>query len=202
MSLQPLIAWIVAPLMASALAMTYAAANNLRALYTISALAFVLAVLTVAWLVNRPLWSGIAGQQSVVLFHTMRRNTRITALMYAWAATALLAVYGFSGIAWLHGPQYGLGCALIAGGLLAYVHWLGKSGGHKPPPISLTYLHLIAVAVGLCYLVFSGKLATNRADWAANIVFLVGGIAQLVIGWMALRSYRGAASGVPVTAQR
>ena len=202
MSLQPLIAWIVAPLMASALSMTYAAANNLRALYSVSALAFVLAVLTVAWLVNRPLWSGVYGNQREALYHTMRRNTRITALMYAWAATALLAVYGFSGVAWLHGPQYGLGCALFAGCLLTYVHWLGKPGRHAPPPISLTYLHMIAVGIGLGYLVFSGKLATFRSDWAANIIFVIGGMAQFAIGWMALRSYRGAASGVPVTAQR
>jgi hypothetical protein len=46
------------------------------------------------------------------------------------------------------------------------------------------------VAIALAYLVSSGKLATEKADWAANVVFLTGGLTVAAISLASLYTYR------------
>jgi drug/metabolite transporter (DMT)-like permease len=82
-----------------------------------------------------------------------------------------------TGLSWQHGFQYGTAAALIAAGLLYYVHKLGASGANDPPPVVLTILHSLAVTAGLIFLLASGKLQTPKGDWPANYIFLFGGFA-------------------------
>jgi hypothetical protein len=49
------------------------------------------------------------------------------------------------------------------------------------PPAWLTVLHGLAALCALVYLIGTGKLATAKDDWAANDVFLFGGIAILAL---------------------
>jgi hypothetical protein len=177
MSLQPLIASVVAALILSAAGMAYGAAENARLVTILSALAYAVFVLIVAWRVNRPAWTATGSTSPDLLFHTMRRNTRLAALVYAWAAAAFFAIYGLTGVSWQHGFQYGTAAALIAAGLLYYVHKLGASGANDPPPVVLTILHSLAVTAGLIFLLASGKLQTAKGDWPANYIFLFGGFA-------------------------
>ena len=71
--------------------------------------------------------------------------------------------------------------ALFAAGLALYALRVETAQGSSLPPFSLTVLHGAAVGGGLLYLVGAGKLATTRSDWAANDIFLAGGLAILAL---------------------
>lgn len=186
MSLQPLIISVVVAILLSAGGMAYGAATSSRALTAFGAFAFSFFMFIVAWRVNRPAWRTQASQSADMLFHTMRRNTRLAALTYAWAAAAFFAIYGLTEVRWQHGWQYGAAAALIALGLLVYVHRMGQDGHLTPPPMALTALHGLAVLGGLIFLILAGKLATPKGDWPANYIFLFGGIAILSICYVAI----------------
>lgn len=179
-----LIPALALPIVLSAGGMAYAALEKSRPLGIGAAAGFAVALLFVGYLVNRP-WgapSDAAAARSE-LFHTQRRNTRLAALIYAWAAATLIATYGIAGLVWQHGLQYAAAAALIAALLLVYVRRLGAAS--DPPPLAATLLHAIAVVAGLMFLSGSGKLGTLKGDWAANYVFLFGGLSILGLCFMA-----------------
>jgi hypothetical protein len=190
MSLQPMIAGLAASLVLSAGGMAYGAASGSRSLTALAALAYALAVLIVAWRINRGAWTEDGTASQGFLFHTMRRNTRIAALVYAWAAAAFFAVYGLSTVRWQHGFQYGSAAALIAGGLLYYVHRMGSDGTGTAPAPRLTILHGLAVTAGLLFLLSSGKLQSMKGDWPANYIFLFGGLALVGVCYLAFVTQR------------
>lgn len=195
MSLQKLMPWLVAALLLSSGAMWWAASHGARGLSSAASLTFVLlAVATGLWINAQALAE--PGRESRAQYHMLRRNTRLTALVYAWGATAMLAIYTLSELKWRHGWQYGSAMALIAGGLLWYVHALGKPGSSLASDNSLarvgslTVLHGTAAVGGLIFLIGSGKLATPKSDWAANDVFLAGGVAIAILAGLTARTHR------------
>ena len=189
MSLQPMIGFVVGPLIASVAAMTYGAATNNRGITILAAMAFAMLLMAVAGRLNSPYWTtGTEPHPADALYHTMRRNTRLAALTYAWAGAAFFAIYGLTDVVWRHGFQYGTLATLIAAVLLAYVHRMGEPGHDRPPHIFLTVAHGGAVSTGLLFLLLSGKLATMRGDWPANYIFLFGGLALLGLCVIALRT--------------
>lgn len=177
MSLQPMIASVVGALLLSAGAMAYGVGTNATLITVAAAMLYAFFVLIVAWRVNRPAWFASSETGPDILFHTMRRNTRLAALVYAWGAAAFFAIYGLTDIRWQHGFQYGTGAALIAAALLYYVQRLGAGGDNTPPAPALNILHGLAVSAGLVFLIGSNKLATPKGDWPANYIFLFGGLA-------------------------
>jgi hypothetical protein len=185
MSLQPLIVSVVVALLVSAGSMAYGVATNARYITVAAALSYALVVLFVAWRVNRPAWFATGIGASGMLFHTMRRNTRLAALVYAWGSTAFFAIYGLTDVRWQHGFQYGTAAALLAAAFLYYAYTMGKSGTEFVPPIRLTVLHGAAVAAGLVFLFAADKLATPKGDWPANYIFLFGGLAIVGLCYIA-----------------
>lgn len=112
---------------------------------------------------------------------TMNLNTLLSSYVYAWGAFCLLSIYKFSGLLWQHGIQYGIAAGIISVCLFLYwsiTDW-GLSALHMKR--KLACLHGISLTIGLSYLILSGKLATVRGDWAANYVFLTGGITLLIL---------------------
>lgn len=107
----------------------------------------------------------------------------LLALVYVWGGLAMSITYQASGLKWQHGWQYGLGMLLIGTGIALYARWLRKfpAGPSKDAArsraVRLVMVQGVAALLGLLWLVFSGKLATLRDDWAANIIFLAGGSA-------------------------
>jgi hypothetical protein len=195
MPLQMLIQFAVVPLLASVAGMGYAAANNQHLLSRLSAALFFITAITVAVIINRPYWPAPPpGTEPAELFHTMRRNTRLAALTYAWGAAAFFAVYGLAGLRWQHGWQYGMGAALIAAALLAYVHRMGKTGRNVPPAPALNALHGLSAGLGLLFLLGTGKLASFKSDWAANNIFLYGGLTIVGLCCIAARTQRAFAA--------
>lgn len=196
MSLQPLIPALLALLAVSVAVMTWAAGIGAQAVSLLAAGIYGLAVVGVAWRINRPeQWPAKALADPDAAMHTARRNARLFALTYAWGGLALLLVYKLSGLKWQHGWQYGSGMGVIAGGLLLLVHKLGDAATPLRTPAGLQHLanlvlaQAIAAGAGLVFLVGSGKLWAGKKDWAANHVFLVGGLTIVVVSLISWRTH-------------
>lgn len=194
MSLQRIMPWLVIALLLSAAAMWWAAAHDVRGVSAAAAFAFIASVIVVAQIVNGAALHG-PDREARAQYHMLRRNVRLTGLIYAWGAAALMAIYVFGDLKWRHGWQYAAVMALVAGALLMLVDRLGRPGNVFDTPqmfarvVPLSVSHAVAAAVGLVYLVATDKLATAKGDWAANHVFLAGGIGILAITLIAARTH-------------
>lgn len=113
------------------------------------------------------------------------RTTVLNALSFGWGAATLLGIYLLTPVRWQHGWQYGLAMAIISGGLAVYARalWLGTARIAQSSALRVSaFLGLglaAAAATALAWLVWSGKLASVKGDWAANDVFLAGGVAVI-----------------------
>jgi hypothetical protein len=146
---------------------------------------------------NAPLWqpnTEMPHDTTVAL--CVRRNTLLAALVYAWGAAAILAIYSLSGLNWRHWWQYGAAMALVAGAIFLYAHLLTDEQGtyRKPRALNalmqLTVVQGLAVVGALVYLVESGKLFTPRSDWAANYIFAAGSITLALLSAISVLTYR------------
>lgn len=181
MSLRPFVPALVVALALSVAAMVYGASTDDRVTTATAAALFAGLVVAVALMVNARYWRAPGNAETGAGPSAVRRNVRLAALVYAWGAAAMLAVYTVSGLSWRHGWQYGSLMALIAGAFAVYVARMDTAAGAPMPPLTRTLLHGLAAAGCLVYLVGTGKLSTTKSDWAANDVFLFGGLAILVL---------------------
>ncbi|MEM9358563.1 MAG: hypothetical protein AAGB04_20470 [Pseudomonadota bacterium] len=125
-------------------------------------------------------------------------NAGLLAAAFIWGGLVILASYYLTNLFWHHAWQYGLGMCIA--GLLSYgigwhmarpdcflraPHWLQRMSW-------LSGLLLIATAVGLVFLVVSGKLARNNVDWIANHVFVAGGATVMAVSAIAVWAQLGA----------
>jgi hypothetical protein len=185
-SLRPLLPWL---LLASALSITMmvlGAGRGDEFLPSLAAGLLVALVVGTGLGINAPLWSKRNGPAArpdgqVSIREALRCNVWLAALVYAWGASALFAIYSLSDLTWRHAFQYGSGAALFAACIGIYGLWLGRANNAHVPPLSLTIVHGLAAAGGLTYLIGTGKLATVKGDWAANEVFLWGGMAIVAL---------------------
>lgn len=177
-TLQTLAPLLVALVVASVAAMAYGAGIGDRTLTAGAAAGLIAALIAAALWVNVPVWRAPESFRDDAIGYA-RRNTRLAALVYAWGAAAMLAVYEWSGLEWRHGWQYGTLMALVAAALILYVRRLGTHP--VMPPLWLTMLHAAAATAALVFLVGTNKLATVKGDWAANDVFLYGGIGIVAV---------------------
>jgi peptidoglycan/LPS O-acetylase OafA/YrhL len=190
-SLRPLLPWL---LLASALSITMmvlGAGRGDQFLPSIAAGLLVALVVGTGLGINAPLWSkatGVAarndGQSSIR--EALRCNVWLAALVYAWGASALFAVYSLSDLTWRHSFQYGTGAAVFAAGLGIYGLRLGSNNNNSMPPLHLTAIHGLAALGGLIYLLGTDKLENAKGDWAANEVFLWGGFAIVALCLMSI----------------
>lgn len=196
MSLQPLIPMLATLLAASVAAMTWAARTGQAAVSFAAAAIFAIAVVYAARAINLRFFEGTPSVAAETAMHAARRNARLIALVYAWGGLAMLAVYKVSGLRWQHGWQYGTGMALIAAGLLFYVHRLGAPHTRLRTPqmldvsAMLALLQAIAASIALVVMVASGKFQTVKSDWAANHIFVAGGLAIVAVSLIAHATHK------------
>jgi len=145
---------------------------------------------------NAPFWRPDAElPQDATIALCVRRNTLLAALVYAWGAAAILALYSLSALNWRHWWQYGAAMALVALGVFVYAHMLTDEDGSYRTPKALNALTGLSVAQGfavtgvLIYLVGWGKLFTPRSDWAANYVFAAGSVTLAVLSAISVLTY-------------
>lgn len=196
MSLQNIISWLVLALVLSVVGMAFTTQANLKLAHILMAGAAAGGLMQVSLVVNLPYWRSVAGSEGSndAKVDAARRNARLIAIVYLWGAVTLIAIYYLTKLNWYHAWQYAAGMALISAGIFAYVHVLARQGSVLRQPLALqlvealTALQVIAAAGGLGFLLGTGKLMTRKDDWAANDVFLMGGLAIIVLSVHALLS--------------
>lgn len=130
--------------------------------------------------------------------HAFSDISRITATVYGWGGLSLIALYRFTPLHWQHGWQYGSAMLLVALGLVIYIvreRRAPQSEAGARGMAALAAVHGLAAAGALGWLVFSGKLATTRGDWAANAIFVAGGVTITVISLLAILTHLDLRSG-------
>ena len=195
MPLTTLLPWIMAAIVASIAAMVTGVASDLPIFSGTAAALFAAALFATAVDVNRPWWGGapLAPAEDDVLVVAAVRNARLLALGYFWGALALLSVYRLTALRWQHGLQYGAGMALLGWLALLYVHFVVRPGSRLRSPRALalaTWLSLAhggAALGGVLFLLVSGKINSIKDDWAANQIFLAGGVA--LVGLSLISAY-------------
>ena len=187
-SLVPLLPWLLLAAALSVTMMVLGAGRGDRLLPALSAGLFASLVVGTGLGINAPLWSRAAAalKGPSLVRSALRCNVWLAALIYAWGASAMFGMYSLSDLVWRHAFQYAGGASVFAAGIALYGFSLGRAGGRGIPPIVLTALHGLAAAGGLIYLIGSDKLATLKSDWAANEVFLWGGIAVVALCTMSV----------------
>ena len=172
--------------------MVYSAAHELKLLSAACAGLFAITAITAGLSANAALRRQPAATPRTALCET----TRLSAMIYAWASAALLLIYKASGLIWQHGWQYGLALALVAVGLALYARDLGRDGhgtredGTVDAAIRLAWLHGLVTAAILVWLVASGKLMTERGDWAANHIFVAVTTSIVALSAVAIRTHK------------
>jgi hypothetical protein len=197
MPLRPLLPAILLALVMSIVVGVLAVGRNSGLTLALAAALFALQMLFALLRTNAPYW-GTPEQAETHGGAVMcvRRNTVLAAIVYAWGAVAILAVYSLSGLRWQHWWQYGAAMALVAIAVFIYAHLLTAEQATYRHPKALSALMWLTVAQGLAvagvviYLITSGKLFTPRGDWAANYIFATGSITLAVLSLVAILSYR------------
>jgi hypothetical protein len=170
-----------------------AAARHSEIVVALAALLFSLQVLLVLLRFNVPLWRrGTSAPRSEWAWD----NSLLAGISYAWGAAAMFTMYSLGGLVWRHWWQYGAGMLLLgAANVLVATYLVGRpthddTSGALRTLMLATLAQVAAVVIALIYLFASGKLATIKDDWAANIVFIAGGAMVLVISFVSLQTWR------------
>lgn len=185
-SLRPLLPWLLLASAFSVTMMVLGAGRGDHVLPSLAAGILVALVVGTGLGINAPLWSRTSGlavreDAKTAMREALRCNVWLAALVYAWGASALFAVYSLSDLWWRHAFQYASGAVLFAACLGLYGLRLGRKVTLAPPPLYMTLFHGAAAAGGLTYMIGTEKLANAKTDWVANEVFLWGGFAIIAL---------------------
>lgn len=124
------------------------------------------------------------------------RFARLIAATWAWAGLAMLACYYLTDLSWQHAWQYGAGMLIVAGLVWRYAEARTKPGSRFADATWvaaarwMTRMQGFAALAGVTILALSDKLDPNKQDWAANIVFVAGGLTIYALSMAALRAER------------
>ncbi len=196
MPLRPLLPALLLALVMSIVVGVLAVGRNSGFTLGLAMALFALQMLFALVRTNAPFWSADAQPPpDMTIALCARRNTLLAALVYAWGAAAILALYSLSGLSWRHWWQYGAAMALVSAGVFLYAHLLTDEHGSYRTPKALNALMWLSVAQGiavigvLVYLVGWGKLFTLRSDWVANYVFATGSVTLAVLSGVSVLTY-------------
>lgn len=195
MTLQPLIPGLVVMMVASIATIVWAVGEGARDLTFLGALAFPSAAVLVCFIINRPFLARRRAEGNEALAAS-RRNARLMAMLYAWGAAAIFAIYSLTDLWWWHSWQYGLGMAFVACCLMGYVHLMSEATSPLAQPRALDIAAILALLQaatmtgGLAFLIGSGKLAGSKPDWPANYVFIGGGLGLILVSSISAYTHR------------
>jgi hypothetical protein len=138
-------------------------------------------------------WPIVPNRNASLASHVaLLQTTRLTAIFYAWGAGSMQGLYltPLTGLKWQHGWQYAAAMALLALATIAFERTLPRPlpGGdatgwrrHIRWARPLAAAQAFVGGVGVAALLISGKLWSERADWAANRVFAALAVAVLAV---------------------
>ena len=185
----------IAVLIASVAGQVAAAGAGAVGMAYFAAGAFGLAGLQYCFGINRAWWAesghGVGPSPAAAQPMIAARNADVIGLGYGWGGLSLLAVYLLSSVRWQHGWQYGAGMVLIGALVLAWARSLQGVTWTAAKFRALAWAsaaHGIAALVGVAWLIGSGKAQSIKGDWAANVVFLTGGLLIAGVTAMGLKT--------------
>ena len=191
-----LLPWIFTSIAASVAGVVSGVHAGLPLLSWAAVLLFAVSLIAASFETNRPWWDAAAKPcDPTTAASAAEINTRLLIAAYAWGGLAMLGVYRLSGLSWRHGWQYAAGMGLIALLLTGYVRMLGPGDSplRRESALALaarmSALQAAVALAGLAFLLLSGKLGSSRPDWAANQIFLGGGIAVTILSAIATYSH-------------
>lgn len=194
MPLTKLLPWILAAMVASLAGMITGISSDMPRFSMAAAGLFGMALVATAVDVNLAWWrQGEAAAAPDAQASAAISNTHLLVIGYFWGALALLLIYRMTSLRWQHGLQYGAGMAAIGWMALVYVHLLARPTSRLRTPAALMQATWLALAHGgaalggVMFLLVSGKFNSIKGDWAANQVFLAGGLA--VVGLSVVGAY-------------
>lgn len=198
MTLRPLLPAILLALVMSIVVGVLATGRGSGPTLAVAVGLFVVQMLFAIGRVNAPFWKPATETetQSERIFSCAWRNTVLGGLIYAWGATAMLAIYSMSSLTWRHWWQYGAGMAIVAAAILLYAYFLAAERSPLRAPgalknlMALTAVQGFATAGALVYIFTSGKLQTRRDDWVANYIFVAGCFMLALLSLVAILAYR------------
>jgi len=196
MPLRPLLPALLLALVMSIVVGVLAVGRNSGFTLGLAVALFALQMLFALVRTNAPFWGADAqAPKDTIIALCVRRNTLLAALVYAWGAAAILALYSLSSLSWRHWWQYGAAMALVAAAVFLYAQLLTDEDGTYRTPKALNALMWLSVAQGLAvigvliYLVGWGKLFSMRSEWAANYVFAAGSVTLAVLSLISVLTY-------------
>lgn len=182
--------WLLVTTLMSIVAMVTGVTADNQALTMTAGAMFAIVATSVGW---RLAGSGQTGPNS---HHTAARFADLIAATWAWAGAAMLACYYLTDLSWQHAWQYGAGMLLIAALVWQYARWRMVPGSRFADDTMVRAAHWmtrtqgLAALAGVVILALSGKLDAGKQDWAANVVFVAGGLAIFAVSMAALRAER------------
>ncbi|MEQ1611711.1 MAG: hypothetical protein ABL904_03080 [Hyphomicrobiaceae bacterium] len=196
MPVNPFIPWLLAAFVPAVIGQVIGARIGSPWISGAAAMFLPIMSIVVALKVNSPYWQRATAPSGIqAIADASRRNARLIAWTWAAGAVSMLAVYRFSGLRWQHGWQYGSGMVLIASLIFIYALSIESPSSPLRRPRLLNAVALMAAAqgiagtAGIMMLVISGKLGSMKGDWAANIIFVAGGFAIMVLSAIAVRTH-------------
>ncbi len=197
MPIRPPLPWLIAFLIVTSIAMTVAASFADKRAAAGAAALFVTVIAASALATSAPLWrqelAGRVAESDVQ--GALSAGVLLAMLAYAWCGVTMLSIYLGASLRWQHGWQYGSAMLLIALGHAIYLKQLEEPGvGEARSRVlqnaaKLAAGHAILVAIGLIWLIASGKVASLKGDWAANQIFVAGGFAIICISMIIVKTY-------------
>lgn len=185
---------------ASAIAMIWSAAVGRLEVVTGGAAVFAaVAVLAAVWTgLQAWNWSGASSRAPLMpAYVALLQTTRLATIAYAWGAVTMQGLYltPLTGLRWQHGWQYAAAMALLAVASALFSRSMKQPlPGENPSgwdrhfqwAMPLASAQGVVAAGGAAALLVTGKLASVRADWAANRVFLALAVAILALSLASL----------------
>ncbi len=181
--------------MASLAAMLWAARSGHVPVVTWAAVGFAAAVVVAAavTLAQTLRWPQRSDRAPMLpTYVSLLQTTRLATLCYGWAAVAMQGLYltPLTGLRWQHGWQYAAAMALLTAATFAFGRTLSQPlpgqdqtgwRNHVRWATPLGLAQALIAGGGLAALAISGKLWSERADWAANRVFAALAVAILAV---------------------
>ena len=204
MPLRPLLPAILLALVVSIIVGVLAAGRGSGLTLALAVALFGLQMLFATARLNAPFWRpDTTADEEPRAVVCAQHNAVLAALVYAWGAGAMLAIYSLTDLWWRHWWQYGGAMALLAAAIFLYAQLLstGREPYRNPRALfalmALTAVQGIALTGVLVWLVLAGKLFTPRADWAANQIFTAGAAMLTVLSAVSILTYRRLARSKP-----
>lgn len=162
-----------------------------RRLLTIAGAVFAVILVAAAFALNAWFRSRDISARSA-----LASNSRLMALVYGWGAFAMQGLYftPLTGLRWQHGWQYAVVLLFMACAAWGHGDQLAWSSADRQHllmrfALPLAIFQALAGGFGVTFLALSGKLVTERSDWAANQVFFFVALMVTILAALTVRTH-------------